>query len=633
MLSRMFKRLTTSLLALALAFYSLAVVGQNRTDSSNSIVLDEQTEIVCKSATQAVERYTRTVTILNKKGLDAASFICGCDQFRSLDHFSGEVMDASGTRVRKIKKSELQRTEYSSNLTTDDYTYYYECNYPTFPFTVKYEWGIKCNNGLIVYSPFVPQKEFWQRVEKATYRLTLPVGQTCHYFAKNTENKKVTITETKGAAGEQVLEVTATGWNAIVSEPLSPDVHELLPLVYFVPTTFVYDKTQGSMLNWKDYGDWQYKLLEGRDQLPEPFIQKLKELTASCKTDREKVKVVYDYLGETTRYVSIQLGIGGLQPIPAAEVCRTGFGDCKGLSNYTRAMLKALGIPSVYTVISTVNKRLIPNFASVNQMNHVILQVPLPQDTLWLECTNPKLPFGYVHQGIGGHDALLVTPEGGRVYRLPTYPDSLNTQETHATVEIASDGSAKITAQTTSRLLQYENEIGIKYLDPAKQKDALRQSVTLNQATVEALELTENKASDPEFCLTYRISSQQYGNRTGNRLFIPINIFRKGFTLPQTPERINPVCVDYGYNDVDSIHLKLPEGYTIEGVSLPVVVESKFGRFSSTLVVKDRDVFVVQHLFIPKGTYPPEEYAAFIDFRKQINRQYSGRIILKKQSE
>lgn len=629
----MFKEFITPLLALALSFYNLAAVGQNRPDFSNSIVLDEQTEIICKSATQAVEKHTRTVTILNKKGLEAASFICGCDQFRSLDHFSGEVMGASGTKVRKIKKNELQRTECSSALITDDYTYYYECNHPTFPFTVKYEWDIKCHNGLIVYPPFVPQKDFLQRVEKASYRLTLPVGQMCHYFAKNTQKSKLTIVETKGAAGEQVLEVTATKWNAIVSEPLSPDVHELLPLVYFVPTTFVYDKTQGSMLNWKEYGDWQYKLLEGRDQLPEPFIQKLKELTAFCKTDREKVKVVYDYLAETTRYVSIQLGLGGLQPIPAAEVFRTGFGDCKGLSNYARAMLKALGISSVYTVISTVNKRLIPNFASVNQMNHVILQVPLPQDTLWLECTNPQLPFGYVHEGIGGHDALLVTPEGGRVYRLPTYQDSLNTQKIHATVVMASDGSANITSQITSRLLQYESEIGIKYLDPTKQKDLIRQSITLNQATVEALELTENKASDPELCLTYRISSRQYGNRTGNRLFIPINIFRKGFALPQTSERINSVCVDYGYSDTDSIHLKLPEGYSIEGVSAPVVIESKFGRFSSILVVKDRDVFVTQHLFIRKGIYSPEEYAAFIHFRKQINQQYNGSIILKKQSK
>ena len=89
-------------------------------------------------------------------------------------------------------------------------------------------------------------------------------------------------------------------------------------------------------------------------------------------------------------------------------------------------MLKELGIASTYTIISTTNERLLPDFSSANQMNHVILQVPLPQDTLWLECTNPSLPFGYVHQDIAGHDALLIEPDGGKMCRLPTYPDSLN---------------------------------------------------------------------------------------------------------------------------------------------------------------------------------------------------------------
>ena len=81
------------------------------------------------------------------------------------------------------------------------------------------------------------------------------------------------------------------------------------------------------MSSWQKYGEWQYRLLDERDLLTEPFRAKLHELTANCATDRDKVKAIYDYLAKTTRYVSIQLGIGGLQPIAAADVCRTGFGE------------------------------------------------------------------------------------------------------------------------------------------------------------------------------------------------------------------------------------------------------------------------------------------------------------------
>lgn len=72
--------------------------------------------------------------------------------FRSLQKFSGEIINADGQSVRKIKKSELQKSEYSSSLSTDDY-FILRMQLSFSPFTVKYEWEVKCNNGLIGYPP------------------------------------------------------------------------------------------------------------------------------------------------------------------------------------------------------------------------------------------------------------------------------------------------------------------------------------------------------------------------------------------------------------------------------------------------------------------------------------------------
>lgn len=627
------------------------VRAQDMMKDANSVVTDARTEILCKSMTQSVEKESRTITILNRKGLEDAAFYCGCDMFRSLQKFSGEIINASGQTVRKIKKSDLQKSEYSSSLTTDDYFYYYECNYPSFPFTVKYEWEMKCNNGLIGYSTFIPQTSFSQAVEKATYRIELPAGQGCRYRELNTQEPETTnkgiegqITESKGAEGQgikvkestgaegqQIIEVTALKLPPILKEPFGPSFAELFPRVYFAPSAFKYDKSEGDLSTWQKYGEWQYKLLDGRDLLTEPFRAKLHELTANCSTDREKVKAVYDYLAKTTRYVSIQLGIGGLQPIPATDVCRTGFGDCKGLSNYTRAMLKELGIPSTYTVISTTNERLLPDFSSANQMNHVILQVPLPQDTLWLECTNPQLPFGYVHQGIAGHDALLIEPTGGRIHRLPTYPDSLNTQRIVADITLSPTAEAKISVNEISRLFQYESEAGIVYLPPNKQKDRIRRDINLSQADILNLQIKECKETAPSITFNYSVSSNQYGNKTGNRLFIPANIFRKGFSVPSVTKRTYPIHINYGYSDTDSIRIHLPDGYAIEGLPKPIDVTGKFGSFHSTVEVKEKEICIVHHLFMPKGIYAPDEYLAFIAFRKLVAGQYGGKIILKKE--
>ena len=325
---------------LYLSLHTQPVCAQDILKDANSIIVEAHTEVLCKSMTQSIEKESLTITILNRKGLEAAHFLCGCDMFRSLQKFSGEILNATGQSVRKIKKSELQKSEYSSSLTTDDYFYYYECNYPSFPFTVKYEWEMKCNNGLIGYLPFVPQAEFNQGVEKATYRIELPAGQGCRYRELNTQGKGIEVKESTGADGQQVIEATASKLSPIIKEPFGPDFAELFPRVYFAPSAFKYDKSEGDMSSWQKYGEWQYRLLDGRDLLTEPFRAKLHELTAHCTTDRDKVKAIYDYLAKTTRYVSIQLGIGGLHPNAAPDVCRTSLGDCKGFSKYTRAMLK-----------------------------------------------------------------------------------------------------------------------------------------------------------------------------------------------------------------------------------------------------------------------------------------------------
>lgn len=615
---------------LQVVFYSGGLHAQ--TDlraNAYSIVQDAVTDIVCSSPTDAVQKEKRVIQILNEKGKEDASFICMCDRFSSLKKFSGEVRDASGNVIRKIKKSELKVTEYSNGLVSDDYYYFFEYTPSRYPVTITYEWEIKNSDGLIGYPGFFPQKNYNQAVAQASYRIITPADNPCRY---RTIHMQAEVNQQQMANGNWLTEVKVQSLPAIKKEPYSPSLSELLPRIYFTPRNFSFEGTKGSMDSWQTYGAWQYQLLNGRDQLPPTLKEELQKRTANCNTAHEKIAAVYQYLASSTRYVSIQLGIGGLQPIAAADVHRTGFGDCKGLSNYMRAMLTELGIPSVYTVISTTNKRLLADFASANQNNHVILQVPLPNDTLWLECTNPTLPLGYVHHSIAGHDALLVGPNGGTLCQLPTYADSLNTQVNNARVSLQPDGSAGVEVKQTSRLFQYEDMTSIIDQEPARQKDWLRSDINLIQAKVDAVRFNESKQKEPQLDIFYTIESGQYGNKTGKRLFIPANIFHKDFYSPNGQgERTQVIQINYGYLDIDSISIRLPEEYEIESLPKTADLESKFGKFHSSITLGEgRNVFIVHRLQVYQGNYPKEEYPDFLNFRKNVATQYGAKIILKR---
>lgn len=591
------------------------------------IVLDNQIDFICESTTSAVKKESITITILDQKAKGTGHFTSMCDKFSTLRKFTGEIFDKDGKSIRKIKKSDLRMTEYSSGLTSDDYLYYYECNGPSYPYTVKYEWEIKYKDGLIMFPVFAPQERFNQAVVMASYRFYAPSNIK---YQRKMINTDVTPQKRTTSDGE-CEEITFKNLKAYEDEWYGPSIYSLIPTVFHTPINFFFDGVEGSMESWKTYGLWLNSLLKDRDILPEPFKAKLKDITANCHTDREKVKAVYDYLAETTRYVSIQLGIGGFQPIPATNVNRSGFGDCKGLSNYALAMLKELGIKSYYTEISTRNSRLFKDFASVNQTNHAILQVPLPNDTLWLECTNPQLPFGYVHSGIAGHDGLLIKENGGEIYRLPSYADSLNTQVVVADVMLDATGKAAIKVQQTSHLHQYEQNFHIKQLEPNKQKDFLRSDIQLANASIGNVTIKEKKEANPSIDVQYTIDCEKYGNKTGNRLFIPINIFRNRINLSSKKERTYDIHINYGFLDTDKIVIQIPEGYTIEAMPRPMEVTDKFGRFRSSFEIEGKNIVITHQLLLKSGKYPKENYPAFMLFNQTVSKQYNERIILRKE--
>ena len=164
--------------------------------------------------------------------------------------------------------------------------------------------------------------------------------------------------------------------------------------------------------------------------------------------DREKIFILYDFLQKNTRYISIQLGIGGWQPFEAAYVAEKKYGDCKALSNYMIALLKEAGITGKYVEIygGKSPPPFIEDF-SFSQSNHVISCVPLNKDTIWLECTSQTVSPGYMGSFTGNRKALLIDETGGHVVQTPVYRagDNLRLRIVKAVADEQGNLSAEIT--------------------------------------------------------------------------------------------------------------------------------------------------------------------------------------------
>lgn len=593
--------------------------------SQNAVVEESMTEVNCESPAHAITHYKTVITILNEQGSAYANFSCSCSKQEKMVSFRGQITNASGQVIRKLKESELKRTEYSQYLAVDAYTMYLEYTPPFYPVTITYEWTIDNKDNLSEFPWFCPQTGYEVAVKKASYQLTTPKDMLIRYAKVNVPQD---VVKTEGAKNTQVYSLQLSDLPAVHPEPFSRPLREKLPIVYFAPTTFVYFGSQGSLADWNDYGKWEYGLLKDRDVLPEQTVAELHQMTDHLQTDREKVAKVYEYLGKNTRYVAVLLGLGGQQPAPASYVNKSGFGDCKGLSNYMRAMLQAIGIPSHYTPISTVNRRLLKDFASVGQMNHVILEVPLPDDTLWLECTNPQLPLGYVHRDIAGHDAIEISANGGRMVRLPVYPDSTNLMSSKMKIMLDANGTAVVSFNQEFWNCQYEDYIPYIKMDEKERQKVLLRMMRLPQAEIGRLDVREEGAM---MKLYAEVISQRYANVSGQRLFVPICPIHRGYSVPSVGnERQEDVFINIGYLDEDDILLIFPQGYDIEAMPQNTFIEEPFGTFFMTILPTGDGIRLQNRLLMKSGVYDKSQFPKLVEFLKSVSSAYAQKLVLKK---
>ena len=596
------------------------------------VVNDASTVVSVKDRTNATVNEKLSFTINNERGKDMASTVLVCSPYEKLAKFEGTAVDAQGKVLHKFKKSELTKTELTENFTTDDYRMILDYTPPCYPITITWEWQLDMSGGWVTYPSFLPYpyRSRDVKVEHASYKLSLPKNADCFYKKVNFDGE---VYESTAENGGKVYSVEATDLEFPDAGSYSATLSEQIPRVFFASSDFEFRGVAGKRTDWKEFGAWIYKLASQDFKFSPSFEQQIRAMTDTCRSDISKIDVLYRYLEKTTRYVSIQLGIGGLKPLPVEYTHKTGFGDCKGLSNYMRAMLDVVGIPSYFTIISTENRRLTSDFAIANQCNHAILCVPQGNDTIWVECTNPSLPLGYVHEDIAGHDALLATPEGGKFITLPQYADSLNFQRSQVIVNLAADGTASMSLEQKSLYRQYEDKKPLRYFEEKKFRENLLSMIYAPSGTFKSSSIVEEKNPLSAPCMTINadLENIHYGTVTGNRLFVPANPMHKNYRAVKKDEkREQDVIIRYGYVDEEEMEFIIPEGYELENKPEALVVKEPFGTFTWAVVPDGKTVKVITRLEKHSGQWPASIYQKIQEFEKNVEKHYNQRIVLKK---
>ena len=607
------------------ANYPASAIPDSLKSDALAVVRNSSEHFIQQDKSNGTYKIIYVVTVLNEKGKSYSDLVIPEDDFYELRSFSGEVYDANGKIIKKIVRKDLTATAYSTDLANSAKRNLYKYHSPVYPYTVKYEYEMKYKNGILIYPTFAPLPGYDVSLEQANYTIQIPTDQKLRYKTQGTD-----IQAESNNSSNNTYSLRLTGLKAIKYEKWAP-VKELFPVVYLSPDVFCVSKVCGSMASWEEYGQWCAELLKGQSSLPQKTIDKVNELTQNVTDQREKVKILYDYLQKTTRYVAIQLGIGGWQPMKVEEVARTGFGDCKALSNYMKSMLEVVNIPSYYTVISTRNKRFFPDFASFGQSNHIILTVPLKNDTIFLECTSQQAPFGYVSD-LAGHDALAVGNDKVFLFTLPDYSPRENEEINRVQIQVNSNGTGNLKVHSTFRNEEFEGiYYALKNADARETNNILASLLRVHKPTISQIRKEEILEAPPRIDVHFTVSCEDFATQTGTRMFIPLNPSKTGIKdLLTGSSRKYDIDMNISKFQNDTIFIQIPEGYSIESQPKALEIESPYGYFKSGINEENGKLIYTQTLEIKKGRYPAAEFEEMKKFYNLIETSQSGRIGFKK---
>lgn len=482
----------------------------------------------------------------------------------------------------------------------------YEVEHEDRPYVLQDEWG---------FQETVPVRE-------ARYTLQLPPGW--EYKAVWLNHPESAPTSLGGNQWQWQLsdipaikrEDSMPPWRAVAGE---------LVIRLFPPAGVSQGK---SFATWHDMGSWYSDLLRGRREPSPEMKSKVAELTASAATTVEKMRLLARFTQRDIRYVAIELGIGGWQPHPAADVFTHRYGDCKDKAMLLSSMLHEIGIESYHVVIN-VNRGsvTVDTPPHLYIFDHAILAIRLPDGAtdpslmavkqhdrlgrlLFFDPTADLMPFGQLPGYLQGNYGLLVTPDGGELIELPRLAPAMNGVERTAHLALSSSGTLTGNVQEV-RLGASAASQREALRSAATESDKIKPIETLLAHSLAAFLLTKGSVGNREqidqpFIFNYSIVAENYAKTAGNLLLVrPRVIGIEASSLLETKEpRKYPVVFEGPRRDTNIYEITLPAGYEVDDLPPPVNAEYSFASYRSKTevsgnVLRYTRTFEVKELVVP----------------------------------
>lgn len=579
-------------------------------------VIDYQTNISIDNKGNKITN-TSVIIQINKK---EENWMSEVQIFHGPETFSfnyARLIGKDGKVLRKLKKKELTTRNILSYQAfhQDDLITEFELYWNQFPYRIEYDYSISEEEFIYTayWSPIlfsdVPSINSVLTVNiPSDYEFTINQTPTLSFEEKEMESRKIYV------------------WKTTFSGKLQEELHappskELYPSVRLIPSKFQYG-VEGSTESWADIGQWQKALNEGTDALPETEKKIIQDLIKGTQDKKEITRILYHYLQDHTTYVNVAIDVGGLKSYPASYVCRNKYGDCKALTSYMKAMLKSVGIESSYSIIHAGDNspKIQAEFPSL-QFNHVILSVPLEDDTIWLENTSQTSPFNYIGTFTQNRYALAENGSQSKLVKTPKLkPSDVLVQRNLAfTIDSSAQWQAIISDKLQGDACQKFRYIVANY-NSKKQTSELLEYIDIDGFSLKEWEVLDAHRDSTFVHLEIKGNCKSPIRKIGDMEVInPLRIGIPKFEAPS--KRTLDVRINFPINQSDKTAYKIKNLIEKE-IVLPegLALKTDYGQYITKYQQTENGLEIQEQFILFEQEISLEKYPDFYEFLEAISK-------------
>lgn len=607
--------------------YATSQIPDSLRTNANSVRREKTKQFIVTGLGTAILNEHEVVTVLNSKGKNNLFFLRYSDKFTKLDDADIIVYDSNGVKINSYTQKEMGTSGYGDGLVDDGKYTYFTVTAVNYPITIEINTTSKFK-GILRY-PYEIFQDDDQSVQSSTAIVTLPKSFGFRYkelngrfqFSKTDQGQNDTYKwEVKNLPVKNI-------------EYRAGPAYLYLPIVLYTANKFEMDNNPGDLSSWKSYGKWYYDLTGSNNTLSAEEQVFYKDLVKDKTTVLEKAKEIYRYMQQNMRYVSIQLGIGGLKPFPASFVNNKKYGDCKALSTYMQAALSAVGIKS-YVALTNGDTPVWPIFNDfpMEAFNHEILCIPLEKDSIWLECTSSNTDFGILGAFTENHQSLLITENGGELTRAPRAQKDENIKTSKNIINLNEDGSAFIKSSFENTGEFKQEAIGYLFQQRLEDKKDYFINNLKFKAGIDSLQIDEGRKGLIPYPVNATFYYSQYPDfLTGSKFFIssrPYKIFTED--IRQMKKRTQDFYFDYPYTVIDTTILRYPKDFTVEQLPTNIKENTTFASYISnySLDTSTKEITVITKLSIEQTIVKNTAYPDLESFAEKVYADMSQKLIL-----